>query len=79
MKFEEVTANANKPNGELITVFEEFLASGTKLAEIKDWEETYKTIGSLYSGANHLTKGAYKGKIKVSKNGNHVYIERIGK
>lgn len=79
MKFEEVNANANKPNGELISVFEEFLTTDVKLAEIKDWENTYKNIGSLYAGACNLAKGVYKNKIKVSKNGSHVYIERIGK
>lgn len=79
MKFEEVKDNANKRNGALLNLFHEFMQSDVELAELKEWEKDYQSIGSLYTAAKTVAKGYYNGKVRVSKNLNHVYIERIGK
>ena len=79
MIFEEVKANAEKKNGELINLFEAFLAANIEVAEIKDWEDTYKTFGSLYNSCITLTKTMYNGKVKVSKCANHIFIKRVAK
>lgn len=79
MKFEEVKDNANKRNGVLLNLFHEFMESGVELAELKEWEKDYQSISSLYTAAKTVAKGYYNGKVRVSKNMNHVYIERIEK
>ena len=79
MIFEEVKSTETKPNGEILALFESFLATDIDTAEVKDWEGDYKTIESLYSSCKHHTAGAYKGKVKAIKNGNHVYLERVVK
>ena len=57
----------------------EFLKSGIEVAEITDWEERYSTINNVYIGLKTVVKGYFKDSIRVAKNGNHVFIERIKK
>lgn len=77
MKFEEVKDNANKRNGALLNLFHDFMASEVELAELKEWEKDYQSIDSLYTASKSVAKGYYKGKVRVSKNQNHVYLERM--
>ena len=79
MTFEEVKATSTRPNGAVYELFEAFLASDTEVGEVKNWEEEYKNISSLYHACKNLSLGTYKNKVKTVKNGNHVYLERVAK
>lgn len=78
MKFEEVAKNSNKPNGELINLIEDFLLSGIEIAEIKDYSDKYINAESLYISIKSVCSGKFKGKAKVSRCAERVFIERIG-
>lgn len=79
MKFEEVKKSQTTRNGDVIELCSEFLKSGIEVAEVTDWNERYSTAGNMYVGFKTVINGYFKDKIKVVKNGNHIYLERLGK
>ncbi len=79
MEFVEVKENENKKNGEVRNLLIAFMASDVELAEVKNWEDTYKSVDSLYQACVGVVRGSYKGKIKVTRNNGRLFIERIGK
>ena len=79
MKFEEVKKSQTTRNGDVIELCSEFLKSGFEVAEVTDWNERYSSAGNMYTGFKNVITGYFKDKIKVVKNGNHIYLERLGK
>lgn len=79
MKFEEVKKSQTTRNGDVIELCSEFLKSGIEVAEVTDWNERYSSAGNMYVGFKNVITGYFKDKIKVVKNGNHIYLERLGK
>ena len=79
MKFEEVKKSQTTRNGDVIELCSDFLKSGIEVAEVTDWNERYSSAGNMYVGFKTVVNGYFKDKIKVVKNSNHIYLERLGK
>ena len=62
---------------ELYRVFCEFLESGIKVAELKDWEDYYKSVGVAQSSAYLVVKRFFDGRIRVGRSGDRLFIERL--
>ncbi len=76
MKFEKVESNTEKRNGEMINLLTAFMESDCEVAEVKDWNDSYSTFGSLYNACTNVAKRYFPDKIKVSKCGQHLFLKK---
>lgn len=79
MKFVEVDKTKTTRNGDVIEMCSEFVKSGIEVAEVTDWEGRYSSINNVYIGVKTVVRGYFANEIRVSKNGDHVFLERKGK
>ena len=61
---------------EVEKMFAEFVESGIKVAEVKDWEDMGCTFDSVYSLLHNVAKHYFKGQIRVARREKHLYIAR---
>ena len=61
---------------EVEKMFVEFVESGIKVAEVKDWEDMGCTFQSTYSLLRDVAKRHFKGQIRVAMRDKHLYIAR---
>lgn len=79
MKLVEATKSSTTKNGDIIELCSDFLKSGFEVAEVTEIEERYSNVGNAYVGIKNVVQGYFKGKIKVTKCGQHIYLERLVK
>ena len=84
MKFVEskrVFTKRGMRNGsvEIMEMLTEFLQSGIEVAEVKDWEGTYRNAETLYGSLMGIVKRFFNGEIRASRSGQQVFIARAGK
>ena len=79
MKFVEVENSKARRNGDVLELCSEFLKSGIEVAEVTEIGNRFKDVGCAYTGIRNVVRGYFKGKMRVAKNGEHIYLERLGK
>ena len=79
MKLVEARKSNTTKNGDIIELCSEFLQSGYEVAEVTELEGRYSNPANAYTGIKNVAHGYFKGKIKVTKCGQHIYMERLVK
>lgn len=79
MKFVEVENSKAKRNGDVIELCSEFLKSGIEVAEVTEIGDRYTDTEGAYTGIRNVIRGYFKDKMRVAKNGEHIYLERLEK
>lgn len=79
MKLVETTKSKTTRNGDIIELCSDFLKSGFEVAEVTELEDRYSNVANAYVGIKNVAQGYFKGKIKVTKCDQHIYLERLAK
>lgn len=77
MRLMEVKYVPEKRKTPVSDILVEFLRSGTKAAEVTDWEKDVSDIAVLYSSLSTMIRRNYKKVCRVSKTGGRVFLERL--
>ena len=77
MKLVEATKSNTTRNGDIIELCSDFLKSGFEVAEVTEIEERYSNVSNAYVGIRTVVNVYFKGKIKATKCGQHIYLERL--
>lgn len=80
MRFEKVDASKvgmRIHRQECMEMLSEFVKSGIEVAEVKDWDTSYSSVGSAYVALRTIAERCFKGEIRISKGGGKLFIARI--
>lgn len=72
-----VPESGGAKRAEVLEMLGRFLESDLDGAEVKDWEETFKSLQTAYLGVRDAIKAVYPTQLKTIKCGDHIYIKRI--
>lgn len=83
MKFEKTDViigknkQLNRGSAEVAQVLSDFLKTDIEVAEIKDWDGTYKNVDSAYYSFKKVIDRFFNNEVRVSKQSGRLFIARL--